>query len=454
MRTDSHASDTGILLNAFAMNCVAHQSSGLWRHPRDRSGDYCRLDHWLGLARTLERGLFDGVFLADVTGVYDVYQGGPDAAIRAAMQIPTNDPYLLVPAMAAVTEHLGFGVTGSIPYEPPYAFARRMSTLDHLTAGRIAWNVVTGYLDSAARGIGKSRQTEHDTRYEIATDYMNLMYKLWEGSWEDGAVVRDRSAGIYADPTRVHEIVHHGPYFDLEAIHLCEPSPQRSPVIFQAGSSPKGQAFAAAHAECVFIGAPDATIVRSLRDQAEAFGRSGSDLKIFALVAVVVDETDAAAKALLEDYGRYALPEGALALMSGWTGVDLSRFGMDERVENVSSQAIQSAMSSIGSRTVREWGRSLSVGGAARVVAGAPDTVADQLEGWVQETGVDGFNLAYTVLPECFEAFVDLVVPELQKRGAYRRAYEAGTLRRKLFGRGDRLPADHPAARYRAGGAG
>jgi len=450
MNSDSRATSDGrILLNAFAMNCVAHQSSGLWRHPRDRASDYCRLDHWLGLARTLERGLFDGIFLADVSGVYDVYQGSADTAIRTAMQIPTNDPSLLVPAMAAVTEHLGFGITGSIPYEPPYAFARRMSTLDHLTAGRIAWNVVTGYLDSAARGVGRSRQPEHDTRYDIAADYMTLMYKLWEGSWEEGAVVRDRRGGNYADPARVHEIVHHGPYFDLEAIHLCEPSPQRSPVIFQAGSSPKGQAFAAAHAECVFIGAPDATLVTRLREQAEAAGRRGDDLKIFALIAVVVDETDAGARALLEDYGRYAQPEGALALMSGWTGVDLSRFGMDERVENVSSQAIQSAMASIGSRTVREWGRSLSVGGAARVVAGGPGTVADQLEGWVRDTGVDGFNLAYTVLPECFEAFVDLVVPELQKRGAYRTAYEAGTLRRKLFGRGDRLPADHPAARYR-----
>ncbi|MGE0624583.1 MAG: LLM class flavin-dependent oxidoreductase [Pseudomonadales bacterium] len=452
MQADSHTPEgQGILLNAFAMNCVAHQSSGLWRHPRDRSSDYHRLDHWLTLARTLERGLFDGIFLADVTGVYDVYQGSADAAIRTAMQIPTNDPYLLVPAMAAVTEHLGFGITGAIPYEPPYAFARRMSTLDHLTAGRVAWNVVTGYLDSAARGVGKARQTEHDTRYEIAADYMTLMYKLWEGSWEDGAVIRDREAGIYADPARVHQIAHHGPYFDLEAIHLCEPSPQRSPVIFQAGSSPKGQAFAAAHAECVFIGAPDAATVRSLREQAEAAGRRGDDLKIFALIAVVVDETDAGARALLDDYGRYALPEGALALMSGWTGVDLSRFGLDERVENVSSQAIQSAMTSLGSRTVREWGRSLSVGGAARVVVGAPDTVADQLEDWVRETGVDGFNLAYTVLPECFESFVDLVVPELQKRGAYRTAYAHGTLRGKLFGRGDHLPAEHPGARYRVG---
>ena len=149
-----------ILLNAFAMNCMAHQSAGLWRHPRDHSRDYNTLEYWLQLAKTLEHGLFDGLFLADVTGVYDVYGGSPDAALRSGMQVPTNDPFSIVPAMASVTEHLGFGITGSIPYEPPYAFARRMSTLDHLTRGRVAWNVVTGYLDSAAKGIASPRSSD------------------------------------------------------------------------------------------------------------------------------------------------------------------------------------------------------------------------------------------------------------------------------------------------------
>jgi alkanesulfonate monooxygenase SsuD/methylene tetrahydromethanopterin reductase-like flavin-dependent oxidoreductase (luciferase family) len=427
--------DKEIRLNAFAMNCVGHQSSGLWRHPRDRSRDYRSLHSWLRLAQTLEQGLFDGLFLADVTGVYDVYQGSPDTAIRTAMQIPVNDPYLVIPAMAAATRHLGFGVTGSIPYEPPYAFARKMSTLDHLTDGRIAWNVVTGYLDSAARAIGKSQQTQHDTRYEIADDYMALMYKLWEGSWEDGAVLADRHAGVFADPAKVHPVRHQGEYFQLEAIHLCEPSPQRTPVIFQAGSSPKGQAFAGAHAECVFIGAPSL--------------EATEDLKIFALMCVVVDETDAAAVARREDYRSYALEEGSLALMSGWSGIDLGQFGLDERAEDLKSEAIQTAMAGVGSRTVREWGRSLAIGGAANVLTGSPATVVDQLEEWMDATDIDGFNLAYTVLPECFEDFVGLVVPEMQKRGIYKTDYQDGTLRRKLFRAGDRLSAPHPSVRYR-----
>jgi len=438
-----------ILLNAFAMNCVAHQSSGLWRHPRDRSREYRTIRHWQMLAETLESGMFDGIFLADVTGVYDVYEGLPDAAIRTAMQIPTNDPFALVPAMAAVTDHLGFGVTGAIPYEPPYAFARKISTLDHLTEGRIAWNVVTGYLDSAARGVGKAHQTEHDTRYDIAADYMSLVYKLWEGSWEDDAVIFDKASGTFADPDKVHKITHHGPYFDLEAIHLCEPSPQRSPVIFQAGSSPKGQAFAAGHAECVFIGAGEmestAALVRTLRQQAVDAGRGADDLKIFALMSVIVDESDESAREKYLDYQSYAQHEGSLALMSGWTGIDLAQFGLDERAEQLSSQAIQSAMTSVGSRTVRDWGKTLAVGGAANVIVGSAVTVADRLQEWMTETDIDGFNLAYTVLPECFEDFVNLVVPELQNRGIYKTDYKEGTMRQKLFGRGDRLPATHPA---------
>ena len=186
-----------IRLNAFAMNCVAHQSPGLWTHPRDRTLDYNRLPYWLDLAKTLERGRFDGLFLADVLGVYDVFGNSPDAALRNAAQTPANEPLMLIPAMAAVTEHLGFGVTSNLSFEPPYPFARRMSTLDHLTEGRIGWNVVTGYLDSAARGAGKDKQTAHDDRYEIADEYMELVYKLWEGSWEDdGRAARPRARGL------------------------------------------------------------------------------------------------------------------------------------------------------------------------------------------------------------------------------------------------------------------
>jgi len=291
-------------LNAFAMNCVGHQSQGLWRHPRDRSSEYWRMDHWVELARLLERGKFDALFLADVVGVYDVYGASPDTALREAVQAPTNDPLLIIPAMAQATRNLAFAVTVNLSHEPPLAFARRMSTLDHLTQGRIGWNIVTGYLDSGPRGAGRGRQTAHDTRYDIAEEFMAIQYGLWEGSWEDDAVRRDREAGVFTDPAKVHRMTHDGEYFHVDGIHLCEPSPQRTPVLYQAGASPKGMAFAARHAECVFVGGHSrsrmAADVAKLRALSVESGRAASDICVFALATVVTAPTEEEAQAKFE----------------------------------------------------------------------------------------------------------------------------------------------------------
>ena len=444
-------------LNAFLMNTVGHVSPGMWTHPRDRSTDYNSLAHWTGLARTLERGCLDGLFLADVLGPYDVFGGTPDAALRHATQIPVGDPMLLVPAMAATTEHLGFGVTSSLSYEPPYLLARRLSTLDHLTGGRIGWNVVTSYLDSAARAMGQPRQVAHDERYARAEEYMQLVYRLWEASWEDGAVLADRARGLYADPTRVHAIRHHGEHFRLDAIHPCEPSPQRTPVLYQAGSSPAGLGFAARHAECVFMSAPSARVigprVSALRQLAAEAGRDPDDLLVFALMTVVLGRTDADAEAKLADYRRHVSTEGALVLMSGWTGVDFSGLDPDQPVRYVENDAGRAAMENFTradptrSWTVGEVAEHAAIGGVGPLAVGSPATVADFLLDWMAGTGVDGFNLASVVLPETFEDVVALLVPELQRRGAFKRAYAPGTLREKLSGGGPRLPARHPARR-------
>ena len=449
-----------ILLNAFNMNCAVHQSPGLWRHPRDRKHAYKDLTYWTDLARTLERGKFDGIFLADVTGVYDVYGGSADAALRNGLQVPVNDPFLLVPAMAAVTENLGFGITGSISYEPPYTFARKMSTLDHLTGGRAGWNIVTGYLNSAAKASGRERQVSHDTRYDIAAEYMELMYKLWEGSWDADAVRVDEEAGIYVDPRKVRAVHHDGEYFRLDGIHLSEPSRQRTPVLYQAGSSGKGQAFAGRHAECVFVSSPSkpnlAPTVRKMRQATADQGRAPSDVLIFAMMTVVVAPTDKEAAEKYEEYRRYASYEGALTLLSGFTGVDFSSCDPDEPVKHIRNDSIHAAMDrfTIGdpsrSWTVGQVAEQLGVGGSGPKVVGSPQTVADQLEGWIEEVGIDGFNLNYTVEPEGMRDFVDLVVPELQNRGAFKSDYAQGTLRDKLFGRGPLLQAPHPAAAYRA----
>jgi FMN-dependent oxidoreductase (nitrilotriacetate monooxygenase family) len=454
-----------IRLNAFDMNCVAHQSPGLWTHPRDHALRYNTLDYWIELARILERGKFDALFLADVLGVYDVYRNSPAAAIAQAVQVPVNDPLLLIPAMAYVTRNLGFGVTCAVSYEHPYTLARRFSTLDHLTGGRIGWNVVTGYLNSAAKSIGRVQQPEHDTRYDIAEEYMQIVYQLWEGSWEDGAVLRDRTQRVFARPEKVHRIRHDGVYFQLEAIHLCEPSPQRTPIIYQAGASVRGRQFAATHAECVFINGPSkqviAPIVADIRRRAATAGRDPEEILIFNMMTVITAATAEAARAKLKDYRSHADEEGALVLMSGWTGIDFSRLALDEPLRHSRQQAQTSALEAFTisdpgrAWTVREIARHAAIGGRGPVVVGSPEEVADELIDWVEETGVDGFNLAYAVTPETFTDFVDLVVPELQRRGRYKLDYAPGTLREKLYGRGRaRLGADHPAARFRAAAPG
>ena len=451
-----------IRLNAFDMNCVGHQSPGLWAHPRDRSTEYKDLAYWTDLARLLERGRFDALFLADVLGIYDVYGGSPDAALRHAVQVPVNDPLLLIPAMAQVTEHLGFGVTATLSYEPPYPFARRMSTLDHLTKGRAGWNIVTGYLDSAAAGMGLPAQRRHDDRYAAAEDYMEVVYRLWEASWEDGAVLRDRARHIFADPQKIHRVKYDGEFSRVDAIHLCEPSPQRTPVLYQAGASARGREFAAAHAECVFINGPSKRVVApqvaDLRRRAAAHGRDPSDLVIFTLMTVITGRDEAEARAKHDEYRRYADYEASLALFSGWTGVDFSKYRPDDELRYIETEAMRSALESFTSAdpnrrwTVKELAEHVAIGGRGPLVVGSPEQVADEMQSWVAETGVDGFNLAYAVAQESFADFVDHIVPELQHRGLYKTEYLPGTLREKLYGAGRaNLAPPHPAARHRRG---
>lgn len=431
-----------LVLNVFTMNTVGHLSPGSWRHPRDESRRYKDIDYWTTLARTLERGLIDAVFIADVLGVYDVYEGSRDPALRTGAQVPVNDPLQVVPAMAAVTEHLGFGITASVSFEHPYPFARRMSTLDHLTRGRAGWNVVTSYLNSGALNLGVDGQVAHDRRYDIADEYLEVCRKLWEDSWEDDAVVDDVGAGVYADPAKVHAIAHEGEFFKVPGIHLSEPSPQRTPVIYQAGASPRGRRFAAKHAESIFTAAPSKTVlaaqVAGLREALEEAGRDPGSVSVLNQHTVIVAETDAAAQALADEYLSYGQPEGALALMSGWLGIDLATLGPDEALADQPSDAIQTTVKAFSSAdpdrrwTARELAEFVLIGGDGPVSVGSPETVADQLEAWADETGIDGFNLAAAVVPETFEQVADLLVPELQRRGRFKREYAPGTLREKL----------------------
>ncbi|PWC10766.1 LLM class flavin-dependent oxidoreductase [Brenneria corticis] len=457
------SSQREIRLNAFDMNCVGHQSPGLWAHPRDRSWQYKDLEYWTDLARLLERGKFDGLFIADVLGIYDVLNGNGDAAIRQATQVPVNDPLALITPMALVTEHLGFGLTASLSFEHPYPFARRLSTLDHLTKGRVGWNIVTSYLESGARNIGQQSQTDHDARYDYADEYLEVVYKLLEGSWEEGAVLRDRQRRIFSDPSKIHPINHQGNFFQVPGIHLCEPSPQRTPVLYQAGASSRGKQFAAQHAECVFVASPSKVLLKKtvadIRRRAAEAGRDPYDIKIFNLQTVIVGETDKEAQDKWREYKSWVSYEGALALLSGWTGIDFGQYRPDQVLKHLHTNAIQSAVETFSTAdphlqwTVQGLAEWVGIGGFGPLLVGGAATVADELQSWVEETDVDGFNLAYAVTHETFSDVVELLVPELQRRGAFKRDYAPGTLREKLFGQGARLGAPHPGVAYRRGAA-
>ncbi|KSU65571.1 LLM class flavin-dependent oxidoreductase [Arthrobacter sp. NIO-1057] len=451
-----------ILFNAFDMNCVVHQSPGLWRHPEDKASTYNTIGYWTHLAKVLEKGKFDGLFIADVLGTYDVFNGTNESPLRSGAQAPVNDPMMLVSAMAAVTENLGFGVTAGTAYEHPYAFARRLATLDHLTNGRVGWNVVTGYLPSAARNMGQEDQMEHDERYNHADEYLEVVYKLLEGSWEDDAVQNNKETGIYTDPAKVHNIEHEGKYFKVPGIAITEPSTQRTPVIYQAGASSRGIKFASENAEAVFVTSPTREILKAtvtkIRDAAEAAGRDRYDVKIFAMQTIITDETSEKARAKYEDYKSYADVEGAQVLISGWMGVDLSELDPDEPLgSNVKSNAIQSSVETFQKAsgddgnpwTIRQLAEWVGVGGFGPITVGSGAEVAEKLIDWVDYTDVDGFNLAYAVTPATFEDVVEYVVPELQARGAYKTEYAEGSLRNKLFGAGDRVKDTHRAAKYK-----
>lgn len=450
-----------IRFNAFDMNCITHQSPGLWAYPLDQSTRFKDLDYWVNLAILLEKGKFDSLFIADVVGVYDTYKNSADSSIKTAMQIPVHDPLLLVSAMAHATQKIGFGITVSTTYEQPYLLARKFSTLDHLTQGRIAWNLVTSYLEGAARNLGYNTQIPHDERYEIANEFIDVCFKLWEGSWQDDAVLEDRENKIYADPKKVHKIQHSGKYFSVPDMHLSTPSPQRSPVIWKAGTSEKGRLFAAKNAEAIFTVAPTIQVLRKYVDDIRAnvkkFGRKAEHVKIFTEITTVVAETDALAQAKYQELLTWVDYESGLAFYAGITGIDLSELDPKQPLEYIDTDSARFALEIFSKADpAKQWTtedviKFVGIGAMGPVFVGSPSTIADELEKWIDEADIDGFNLAYAITPGTFESFIKYVVPELQNRGRYWLDYDdSETLRETLYGIGQKcLPDDHPASKYK-----
>lgn len=447
-----------LILNLFEMGCVSHITHGLWTLEDNNRERFADLDYWLELARRAEAGGFDAIFLADVIGAYDVFRDGPETAIRRGLQIPNVDPLLLIPAMAAVTTTLGFGVTFSTSYEPPFAFARRMSTLDHLTRGRVGWNIVTSYLPNAARNFGLDDEIPHDERYARAEEYLDVLYKLWEGSWDDDAVIADRAAGEYSDPAGVRYIHHVGERHRVAGPHLVSPSPQRTPVLFQATGSPAGIDFAGRHAELVFTGGRTATEFRNnaeaMRAAAREHGRRGSDLRFIVMAGVVTGRTQEEVDRKLALYREHTNVEAVLA-HAGFT-IDPTAYPPETLISDI--VRVEGKQNSEISRRTPPG---TTAGDLLRVVeeqregryfvAGTPEVVADEIERWLDEDGIDGINLRQYHSFGTLDDFAELIVPELRRRGRLHDPAAPGeTLRERIFG-SPRLSAGHPGTRYRGG---
>jgi FMN-dependent oxidoreductase (nitrilotriacetate monooxygenase family) len=450
-----------MLFCAFTMNTVSHIYHGLWRHPDTRQLAYTDLDTWVDLARLLERGRFDAIFLADVIGLYGDYRGGWDTYVREGLQIPSNDASMLISALAYATEHLGLFFTSSIIQDHPFNFARRVSTLDHLSKGRVGWNIVTGALKNGALNFGLDDLTEHDERYRWASEYVEVAYKLWEGSWEDDALLGDVKRGIHADPAKIHKINHRGERYRVEGPHLPAPSPQRTPVLAQAGSSPAGRDFAARHAEVQFIIASNpeqaAAQIKDVRARAVAYGRRPEDILFLQGLSFVVGSTEDEANRKAAEIDNYLSLDGMLAHASGAMGVDLGHADWDEPVAEIRSEGVRSILSATiagvpnnRKATVADVARYL---GQTTRITGTPTQIADRLEEWAA-AGVDGFNVMYSITPGTFSDFIEYIAPELQRRGLMQREYASGTLRERLFGAGPYLPERHVARSYRRWDAG
>ncbi|OZC55524.1 LLM class flavin-dependent oxidoreductase [Rhodococcus sp. 06-621-2] len=441
-------------LSAFVMNTTSHVTHGAWRLPESELHNYNSLDHWVKLGRRLEDGIFDFIFFADVVGLWDEFQGSWKKFADSGVHIPSNDPSMIASAIAYGTEHLGIALTSSIMQDHPFNFARRMSTLDHASHGRIAWNIVTSAAVNPSKNFGLPGLTPHDERYRWADEYVEVVYKLWEGSWDEGALLQDKKSGIHADYNKIHKIHHNGPRYRVEGPHLSAPSPQRTPFLFQAGSSPVGRRFAARNAEGQFLlsGSPEAAgkLIDDTRRLLGEVGRAPEDLTFYQGLSFVIGSTEEEALRKEQELEDILEIDTLVAHFGGSIGLDLGDYDLDDPVGKIETQGTKSLVQwveeSVEGRTatIADLGR---LHGKMTRIVGTPDRIADELDRW-RDAGVGGINVQHATIPGSYDEFIDHVIPVLQQRGLARRSYSEGSVRRKLTG-SDRLPDSHPAARFR-----
>ena len=437
--------DRKMLLVGFlqASNCSNY--TGSWRHP-DTDPGFMDLEFYQNIAATLERGKFHLAFIDDRLAMPSRYGDSFEEAVENGIRVIKLDLVPIITAMGLATKHLGLGATYSTTYYSPFHVARLFASLDHFTKGRVAWNVVTSLNDSEAQNFGVREQPEHDDRYDAADDFMQAACKLWD-SWEDGAVLLDKRTGRFADPAKVHRVDHAGEWFQVRGPLTVPRPPQGHPVLIQAGQSERGRQFAARWGELLFVIYPTPEACKAYRDdlrqRARSAGRDPDSVRVTPAVYVVVAETPEKAQQKLEQIESLANRADSLTLLSEVFNYDFSQHPVDEplyeeilasmtglrgfldrvvELSGTSNPSVNDFIKWSGRGTLREL----------PLFTGTPAQVADQMESWFHAEACDGFVLAATHMPGAYEDFVNLVVPELQRRGLFRREYAEGTLRDNL----------------------
>ncbi|HEY3882647.1 MAG TPA: LLM class flavin-dependent oxidoreductase [Trebonia sp.] len=454
------ASNSGnqMALVAFMQAGSTSVYAGSWRHPA-ADMRFLQADYYADLGRLLESGCFDLMFFDDRLAMPGVYGDSVAEAVRHGARPVKLDLSAVLGVLAGVTSRIGLGATYSTTYYPPYHVARTFATLDHLSKGRVAWNVVTSVNNSEAQNFGAERHLGPKERYDRADDFMEAVTGLWD-SWDDDALILDRDGGVFADPAKVHELNYRGAYFHVRGPLTVPRSPQGRPLVMQAGSSGRGRDFAARWAELIFTGDPSLEVARShYADQKRRIaelGRDPASVKICPMAYIVTGESAAQAEEREQMFLHGLVdPMASLTLLSELMNYDFSAHSLDDEVtdELVNSTTgirglVENLKTHIGGRVlIRDLAAHRATLLQGPRFVGTPKRVADQMEEWFTSGACDGFVLAATHFPGAFEDVVRMVIPELRRRGLFRTEYTGTTLR-------DHLGLTRPESSLTRAGAG
>ncbi len=432
-----------IRLAAYLLSGPTSHHHGMWRHPETDNG-FLDPDYYEHVARVLERGCFDGLFFADILALTDFYKGSYATVLSRGGQMGMLDPIPLLSIMARVTRHIGLAATISTSFTKAFGLARTLATLDTISHGRAAWNVVTTASRTQHRnyGVDDTSFPPAQTRYDQADEVLEACCKLWD-SWEPDALIVDKATGVFADASKVHRVNYAGQWVKSQGPLTVPRSPQGRPVIMQAGSSPRGRDFGAKWGEIIFTlqhGKADMQEYRAdMRDRAARFGRNPDDCRILVSVDPIIGETRAIAEAKRDYINDLVDPELGLALVSAHTGTDFSRYPLDQKLTDIqitegsrgSLDVILQGTSSAG-MTLGEVAKHFATSELCPQLVGTPVDIADQMQDFFESGACDGFVLTPTVFPATFEQFARSVVPELQYRGLFRTEYTGKTFRENL----------------------